>query len=93
MHKPIEINTARERIDIYEEELEFWKQFWHRMNQFLFNYIDSIILVDILDIFFTKSERKSIKEFDNYVDGISRSAQIAPEEIGINFKRNSKLFW
>jgi len=69
--------------------LDFAKQIWNRLNQFLFNFIDSIILVDILETLFSKPEKKAIKELDKYAGDISKSTKISPNDISKNLKRNS----
>mmetsp|Transcript_30943 Transcript_30943/g.27374 ORF Transcript_30943/g.27374 Transcript_30943/m.27374 type:complete len:105 (+) Transcript_30943:624-938(+) len=76
---------------MYEQELAFSKQMWNRINQFLFNFIDSIILVDVLEILFGKHEKKAIQEFDKYVGVVNISSQISHEDISINLKRNKEL--
>lgn len=78
------------RIKRYEEELQFGKQIWNRINKYLFNYIDAIILIDVLVILITKSQKHGIREFEKYVADISNVAEVSPEEIGRNMKRNSK---
>jgi Fe2+ transport system protein B len=78
------------RIKRYEEELQFAKQIWNRINKYLFNYIDAIILIDVLVILITKNPKNGVKEFEQYVSDISNVTEIAPEEIGKNMKRNSK---
>ncbi|CAI2383475.1 unnamed protein product [Moneuplotes crassus] len=78
-------------IQEFLKEQQFCKQLWNRMNQFLFNFIDSIILIDVLEIFMTKQEQAAINEFDNYVQGISKTTDISPGDIAENLKRNRDL--
>lgn len=73
-----------------QEELELTKQLWGRINKFLFNFIDSIILIDILIILFLNNNKKGIEDFDTYINDITNMTEISPEEIGRNMKRNSK---
>lgn len=72
-----------------QQEIELTKQLWVRINKYLFNFIDSIILIDILIILFLNNHKKGIEEFDNYINDITNMTEISPEEIGRNMKRNS----
>jgi hypothetical protein len=79
------------RVEKYEEEFEFSKQLWNRVNNYLFNYIDLIIMVDILEILFMDHEKNAMKEFDSYVENISKTTEINAKDFGINLKNNSKF--
>lgn len=48
-------------------------------------------MVDILEILFMDHEKKAMREFDAYVDNISKTTEITPKDFGRNLKNNSKF--
>ena len=48
-------------------------------------------MVDILEILFLDNEKKAMKEFDAYVDNISKTTEINPKDFGIILKNNSNF--
>lgn len=71
-------------------ELEFALQLWNKINCFLFNYVDSVILVDFLMILLSKSRHKLLTA-EKYVEEISQADDLPLEEIEKNRERNSEL--
>jgi hypothetical protein len=61
-------------------ELEFALQLWNKINCYLFNYIDSFILVDFLMILLSNSKSK-IKTAHKYINDISQTDDLPIEEI------------
>ena len=76
-----------------KKEHEMAKQLWSKINKFLFNFIDSIILIDILINLFLNATKKGVEEFDAYIHDITNIIEISPEEIGRNLKRNSTVYY
>jgi len=74
-----------------KDEKEFANQLWNRINKYLFNYIDSIILIDVLIILFTKNEKEGVIELENYIEDVANITEISAEEVGRNLKRNSNI--
>jgi hypothetical protein len=90
----VDKRSLKIRVDKYEEEFEFAKQLWNRVNNYLFNYIDLIIMVDILEILFaTHNQKKSMSDFDAYVENISKTTEITAKDFGRNLKNNSNYIW
>ena len=51
-------------------------------------------MVDILEILFaTQNQKKSMGEFDAYVENISKTTEITAKDFGRNLKNNSKYIW
>lgn len=48
-------------------------------------------MVDILEILFMDHEKNAMKEFDSYVENISKTTEINAKDFGINLKNNSKF--
>jgi len=71
-------------------ELEFALQLWNKINCYLFNYVDSAILVDFLMILLGGSKHKLFKA-QMYVEEISKSDDLPVEEIQKNRDNNSDL--
>ena len=76
------------RIQKYEEEFEFCRQLWNRINQYLFNFIDCLILVDVLNILWKNNERLVVNQFDTYTKEIEQTTDVDPTDIGVNLKNN-----
>lgn len=79
------------RIEKYEEEFEFSRQLWNRINQYLFNFIDCLILVDVLNILWKDKERVVVNEFDTYTQEIEQTTEVDPTDIGVNLKNNRMI--
>jgi hypothetical protein len=88
-----ELNERIKRIkeDKEANELEFALQFWNKINCYLFNYVDSIILVDFLMILLSSSKHR-LPTAERYVNEISSSDDLPAEDIEKNRQRNSDLY-
>jgi hypothetical protein len=51
-------------------------------------------MVDILEILFiTNDQKKTMSEFDAYVENISKTTEISAKDFGRNLKNNSNYLW
>jgi hypothetical protein len=82
------IKRVKEEKD--SNELQFCLQLWNKVNCYLFNYVDAIILIDFLMILLSSSKNK-IPTAQNYVGEISRADDLPIEEIEKNRERNADL--
>jgi hypothetical protein len=71
-------------------ELQFCLQLWNKVNCYLFNYVDSIILIDFLMILLTSS-RNRLATAQDYIEEISRADDLPKEDIEKNRDRNVDL--
>lgn len=80
------------KIREYKEsiELEFALQLWNKVNWYLFNYVDSAILIDFLIILLSNSYNK-VNIGEQYISEISQADDLPFEEIEKNKERNSQL--
>ena len=56
----------------------------------MFNYIDSVILIDFLIIMFTKPEKQAVPILENYLNDVENVTEEMYNEIDKNMKMNSK---
>lgn len=88
-HYSDRIKRVKEQKDSIE--LEFALQFWNKINCYLFNYVDSVILVDFLMILLNSSNN-AVQKAERYIDEISQADDLPLEEIQKNRERNSDLY-
>lgn len=82
------IKRVKEEKD--SNELQFCLQLWNKVNCYLFNYVDSIILIDFLMILWSSSKNR-IPTAQDYIGEISRADDLPIEEIEKNRERNADL--
>jgi hypothetical protein len=82
------IRRVKEEKD--NNELQFCLQLWNKVNCYLFNYVDSIILIDFLMILLTSS-RNRLATAQDYIEEISRADDLPKEDIEKNRDRNVDL--
>lgn len=82
------IKRVKEEKD--SNELEFALQLWNKVNCYLFNYVDAVILVDFLLILLSNSNNK-IRTAQSYIEEISQADDLPLEEIENNRERNADL--
>jgi predicted DNA-binding protein YlxM (UPF0122 family) len=82
------IKRVKEEKDA--NELEFALQLWNKINCYLFNYVDSAILVDFLMILLSTSKHK-VETAERYIDEISQADDLPIEEIQKNRERNKEF--
>ena len=84
---PTKIRTKiqAKMVDKHEEELEFAKQLWNKVNCFLFNFVDSIILIDFLTLLFQKDD------LTTFIEEVSRADGLPKSEIENNYERNKDI--
>ena len=93
--KPIDNTINSARVNKIKEnrdsiELEFTLQLWNKINWYLFNYVDSVILIDFLVILLSNSPNKIITG-EQYIIEISQADNLPIEEIERNKERNAQL--
>jgi len=62
------------------EETEFSIHLWNNVNTYLFNFIDSVILTNVLFFFFSGiygREKPSISAVSHYISSVSRIAEVS----------------
>ena len=86
----IEARGLRLKNEKQVAELEFVKQLWSKINKNLFNFIDAVILIDVLIMLFTLSKSKGVPELSEYLSVAAHDTVDSPSEVQTNIKRNSK---
>ena len=74
--------------------MEFAIHLWNNVNQYLFNFIDSVILINVLYFFFSgvfQSEKPSISAVAQYIKSVGQIAEVSQSEQEENKRRNSHL--
>lgn len=82
------IKRVKEEKDA--NELEFALQLWNKINCYLFNYVDSAILIDFLMILLSTSKHK-VETAERYIEEISQADDLPIEEIQKNRERNKEF--
>jgi hypothetical protein len=79
------------RYEKQVQEVEFVNQLWNKINKYLFNFIDSVILIDALITMFTKNELEGVPELSKYLSDVANITEDNNEEVQKNMKHNSKF--
>ena len=87
----LEQNRLKIRKAKYETEKAFVMQLWNKINSFLFKFIDSIILIDILIILFLNNSREGIDNFESYINQINDLIGVSSEDQNKNKEENSTI--
>ena len=76
----------KKRSEHLKEEKNFAKQIWNKINSFLFNFVDSSILIDFFLIIFYEGD------LHTFIDNISVTEDMDEGEIEVNRERNKHLW-
>lgn len=91
------IHKSAKRGKQYREQLEkieykFATNLWNIINKYLFNYVDSVILIDFLTILLSQDPLDNVDLAEEYLNDISITDSIPEHEVRKNREMNEMLY-
>ena len=80
----------REQLEM--KEFEFAVNLWNIINKYLFNYVDSIILIDFLTIMLSKDPLYNVELAEKYIDDVSTIEGLPQEQLNKNRSMNDNIY-
>jgi len=86
-------NRGRQyREELERKEFKFATNLWNILNKYLFNYVDSIICIDILTILLSKDPLNNLDLAEEYLTDVSKIDGMPENEIRKNREMNENIY-